>query len=120
MNQKLTQLLKDAKEQEQQKRNAHLVSIGLVDETKTIKEECSSTQPDAEYDFETGKYYIVKYDAIDVTDEEYAEICKYYPDEESSSKLEQNVATIKSILVFFTWLWGIGVAIWIIILLTNL
>ncbi|MFI3331705.1 MAG: hypothetical protein R3Y38_07870 [Rikenellaceae bacterium] len=32
----------------------------------------------------------------------------------------KDISTIKTILVFFTWLWGIGAVLWIILLLTGM
>ncbi|MFR9523353.1 MAG: hypothetical protein SNH94_02135 [Rikenellaceae bacterium] len=44
---------------------------------------------------------------------------KEIPIEQVVRKMANNISTIKSIMVFFTWLWGIGVALWIIILIVN-
>ena len=83
MNQKVENLIKQKKElldvSRKQIRDKHLISIGLIDEEKTRRvylDFCSET---AKYDAEKQMYYGEVADALEVTDEEYAEVCKYFP-----------------------------------------
>ena len=77
MNEKIENLIK-------QMRDKHLISLGLIDENRTEREyvDYYSERAKAEHakrDRKTGKYYLEKLQALDITDEEYEEICKYFP-----------------------------------------
>lgn len=60
-------------------RDNHLISLGLTDENKTTRKYTYNYSSTAKYDEETKRFYKEVPAAISVTDEEYAEICKYYP-----------------------------------------
>ncbi len=84
MNPKLKEFLNNKRTEELIKRNEHLISLGLIDETKTIKKR--TYHPNREYGFnlydqEKKMFYRedVFYSAIEVTDEEYEQILKYAP-----------------------------------------
>ena len=89
MNPKLQAYLEKAKDeqrkQELEKRNAFLISLGLIDEEKsTVK--WSKTFRDSEddsqypyYDEEKGMYYRGTQEAIEVSDEEYEELLRVVP-----------------------------------------
>ena len=69
------------KEKKLERRNNHLIKLGIVDQTKIKK---------------TGNfYYEDSYDALDVSDEEYALICKYAPEEQKIEKDEEDIAIAK-------------------------
>ncbi len=56
------------------------------------------------------------------TRDDIADKCNPSPQatiEEMVGRIDGNISTIKSIMVFFTWLWGISVLIVIIALITN-
>lgn len=78
-----------------QKRNKHLVALGLVDESKPIKTRkyTKGYEPGYHFDQEKQLYYtdVVTYEPIDITDEEYHELLKYVPIE-----YEKNDVTIES------------------------
>ena len=74
-----------------QKRDKHLISIGLIDEGKTSRfyvGEDGYDSNNALYDNEKLKYYSENVGALDVTDEEYAEICKYFPQSKKEDKVD--------------------------------
>ena len=86
MNLQVENLLKTEKERiiasDKQKRDKHLISIGLVDKEKSIRiysEQDIYTSEFDKYDDEKKKYYKENAVALDVTDEEYNEVCKYFP-----------------------------------------
>ena len=79
MNPKLEKFLNQRRREELEDRNKHLVMVGLTDDTKKIPPIYSKKEfAGSKYDYLSKKYYTDK-GAIDVTDEEYAEICKYNP-----------------------------------------
>ncbi len=131
MNPKVEELLQSAKKKEQVKRGEYLISLGLIDETRKVKvyykSKPKSHTDNFIYDDEKKAYYKITDAPIDITDEEYAELCKYYSntrDERANptqiNPMQADIKTIKNIMVFFTCLWAVGVIIWLIILLKNL
>lgn len=101
MNPKVQEILDKKKAEELQRRNEHLISLGLVDEEKSSS---------IVYDEENQLSYDIENFAIEVTDEEYAEICKYYPEEvniESNQytelKMKKDISSIK----FWVKFWSI-------------
>ena len=83
MSKKVQEFIDKMKKEERKKRDEHLISLGLIDESKTIitriDENVYSHTPDSRYDKEKGCYYVetTKYFPIEITDEEYQEILKY-------------------------------------------
>ncbi len=77
----INKMKKEQKEEELRQKEAFLISIGLVDETKKIEviEYCDYDGPDCKWDKEEGKHFKIKeeYAPIEVTDEEYQELLKY-------------------------------------------
>lgn len=94
MNRKIEEFLKAKKETEKKKRDEHLISLGLVDETKSTihREYCEGNRPGSKYDEDKDRYYIEHVEAVplEVTDEEYREILRYAPIEDGDRK---NVTT---------------------------
>ena len=93
MNPKVEEFIRKAKEQQQieekKERDILLISLGLVDETKTIEIVEYSATRDEEHKFiDPQKKMFYKKDVfpapIDVTDEEYNEILKYIPSKDIS------------------------------------
>jgi len=85
-NEKVENLIKNEKERleasKRHMRNNHLINLGLIDEGKTIRSYLGEVGYDSEtsvFDDEKQRYYSVSSKALDVTDEEYNEICKYFP-----------------------------------------
>lgn len=60
-------------------RDEHLISLGLVDEEKSARKYYDYYFYDAKWDQEKELYFIGISGAIEVTDEEYRKICKYFP-----------------------------------------
>lgn len=83
MNEKVENLIKEEKARlwaiEQQQRDNHLIRLGLIDESKSNKKYQDYFSEDAKFDPETNLYYKAANLPLEVTDEEYAEICKYFP-----------------------------------------
>lgn len=96
MNPTIHKFIENEKQKRLEARDKHLKKLGII--SNELDNNCN-------------------YKPICVTDEEYAEICKYQP---PKTQLERDISTIKNIMVFFTWLWAIGIALWIIILIANL
>jgi len=86
-NEKVENLIKQEKERQdtsqKQMREDHLISLGLIDENKTerkyLNNPYDADDASRKYDPDKGKYYAERRAALDVTDEEYEEICKYFP-----------------------------------------
>ena len=114
MNEKVENLIKQEKERletsEKQMRKNHLISIGLIDENKTERRyiEDSKVVPIAgKYDKEQKKFYIEKPFAIDVSDDEYQEICKYFPPEKEEFISKTNAENILNVMSIVTLVCGI-------------
>ena len=90
MNPKVQEFLDKKKEEELKRRNEHLISLGLVDKSKKEKKYGSAFRNNAIQEEETGRYYVERYGALEVTDEEYAEICKYCPETTNSNSQKIN------------------------------
>lgn len=84
----LDKKIAEKKAEELKLRNEHLINLGLVD-TENIEKIYVKTQViGSKIDNENNQFYIEKYNAIKVTDEEYNEICKYYPETTNSNSQE--------------------------------
>ena len=86
MKEQVENLLRTEKERitvsEKKKRDKHLISIGLIDEGKTTRiyqDEDGYEPNNAIFDEDKSKFYTEGFGALEVTDEEYDEICKYFP-----------------------------------------
>jgi hypothetical protein len=83
MNDKVDNLIRQAKESKKQEeiiaRENHLRSIGLIDENKTTRAYANYYSESSKFDQDKGLYYKEVVGVIDVTDEEYEQICKYFP-----------------------------------------
>ena len=83
MNAKVQEFIDKMKEIEKTKKEEKLISLGLIDESKTITKrktiDVDQFTTNAKYDSINKEYYVEtnEYFAIDVTDEEYQEILKY-------------------------------------------
>ena len=98
MNPKVEEFINKMKEEQEKQKKEYLISLGLVDESKSINtieilDKWDGTN-DCEWDFKLQKYCkkVQKYEALDVTDEEYQEILKYAPIAETqrSNELKPN------------------------------
>jgi len=103
-NEKVENLIKKEKERldasKKQMRDKHLISLGLNDETKIIriyKGEDGYNPDNAVYDKEKKKYYIETLAALDVTDEEYEEICKYYSPTQPEKEITKPKTTLNTV-----------------------
>jgi len=90
MNPKVQEFLDKKKEEELKRRNEHLISLGLVDKSKKEKKYGSAFEDNAIKEEVTGRYYVERYGALEVTDEEYAEICKYCSETTNSNSQKIN------------------------------
>ena len=133
MNEKVENLIKQERERlealKKQERDRHLISIGLVDENKTARKYQEFYSESAQWDEEKRRHYKEIVGALDVTDEEYIEICKYYPPSTSEEEIKKNVLesnsasqtkslnTIKNIAVFYLVITIIGIIAWLVVLL---
>lgn len=95
MNAKVQEFIDKMKKEEKKQRDAKLISLGLIDETKsTLKREYYNYfHVDFKYDKDKNLYYkeVGSYAPIDVTDEEYQEILKYSPNIDAESKADKKV-----------------------------
>jgi len=96
---------------EKQKRDNLLISIGLVDKEKSSRIYSNVNYETSEYklyDAEKKAYYKESFAALDVTEEEYLEICKYLPTEKTKvGKRYPALRTIAGIFSGFAWIIGI-------------
>lgn len=131
MNERI-QLLLDKKRSELEaeridRRNRHLIEIGLYELGDSVvwADEWDAS-PGWKFDKEKGKYYkeaTAQKKAISVTDEEYAEICKLFPenqvrteDVEIDKSAEKTLRTIANVLLIV----GIIVSVIIIVVASAL
>jgi len=112
MNEKVEKFLQVQKEIELQKKNKHLISLGIIDDSLAEKIYLKGS-----YSEEYAKYYHFYKDdkgwfkygkgikAVQVTDEEYAEICKYSPQQDNSINHEKEIISqlnsIRQMVKFF-------------------
>jgi len=94
MNDKVDNLIKQEKERllslKQQMRDNHLISLGLIDESKTFRKYQNYFSESAKLDEENQKFYTESVGALDVSEEEYAEICKYFPPKFQKNEILNN------------------------------
>lgn len=88
MNPKVQEFINKMKEEQENQKKKHLISLGLIDEEKTKRgivylDNWDGTK-DCKFDNEKNKYYKESFvpAAIEVTEEEYQKILKYAPIEE--------------------------------------
>ena len=116
----INKMKEEQKEKELKKRKEHLVSLGLIDENKgTYK--TSKVFPNEEgwhFDFKEQVYYKGTKSAIEVTEEEYQEILKYAPLEETKKATPEKdttwanaIKTIANILLALNIIGGIILSI---------
>jgi hypothetical protein len=83
MNKQLEEFIAQKKEKinhsKIEKRNKHLIELGLIDKSKTKREyyDAWNADPGLIYDETEKKYYIETPVPLEITDEEYDEVCKY-------------------------------------------
>ena len=117
MNPKLQTFLKDQKEKEKDRIDKHLIRLGLIDDSKERKESYADfNQGDfTYYDRKSDRYIKVTKGAIDVTDSEYEEICKYFPDtleyNINSSNTVADTYTVIAVIIFILGLIGLIVGL---------
>lgn len=96
MNERVQQLLdkrrKELESERMDRRNRHLIEIGLYElGDSVVWADDWDASPGWKFDKEKGKYYkeaTAQKKAIPVTDEEYAEICKLFPEDSSKDANE--------------------------------
>lgn len=124
MNEKVEALISKRKEELRKRslkrRNQHLVDLGLVSEKSTRQYfDTWQNTPDCKWDEEKKKYYIGVEVPLEVTDEEYAEICKYFPETTSMVEIEtfgaevtlKTIASIILVVGILSFLILVGMAI---------
>ena len=93
MNEKVKNLIEQGKNRKKQMRDNHLRSLGLIDENIITEERKYQDFYSAEYakfDTKTQRFYTEIHAALEVTDEEYEEICKYFPPTQSENRNTNN------------------------------
>ena len=105
MNQKIENLIKKKKMYLDVIRDNHLVSIGLIDEEKKRRIYLASYSATAKYDKEKKMSYKEGVGALEVTDEEYAEVCKYFPP--GSETLGTSAETTLNVIAVIVLICGI-------------
>jgi hypothetical protein len=135
MSEKVDNLIEQEKDRlealKKQMRDRHLISLGLLDEGKSERKYSNTLSGHCKWDEEKKMYYTESICALTVTDEEYLEICKYYPPSQSEEELKKSVLesnsisqtkslkTIKNIAVFYLVITIIGIIAWLIILIET-
>lgn len=116
MNEKVSKLIEQAKQQEKAIREEHLISLGLVNENKTVRvySDYSSNLYD-KWDEEAKQYYYEAPAALDVTDEEYAEILKYYPVDNKVNKINNGAEKFLEGTIAFILVLGILASFFLLI-----
>ena len=92
MNPKVEEFINKMKEEQEKQKKEHLISLGLIDESKSVEiieyYDAWHGTPGCEYLPKEQKFRkkVQKYEALDITDEEYEEILKYAPIEDRMDK----------------------------------
>lgn len=126
MNEQIEKWIENRKSEQrkefEQKRDEHLVNIGLTDESKTIRKYYDYFIEGMQYDEDKGRYYKDSNGPIDVSDEEYAEICKYAPFKEfkqvQMKGLNNGVEGFLNIMAYITL--SVGVIAFIVLLASSI
>lgn len=93
---------------EKEKRDKHLISLGLIDEGKTIRQYIDNYSENSFFDKEKNQRYIEIVGALDVTDEEYLEICKYFPTVDEKVIVSFKGSGVKTLYGFGTFFFYIA------------
>lgn len=123
MNPKVEELIskkqEEIKSEKQKRRENHLIRLGLTaDGTQRKYMEYYTNSPDCKWDEEKQMYYIGSAVAIDVTDEEYAEICKYYPEGETNVVENETYGAENTLKTIAGIILGIGIIATFIFIIT--
>jgi hypothetical protein len=106
MNKKVHELIEAEKERlestKKTLRDKHLINLGLIDEVKTAREyKDAYSENYPYYDSEVNKHYRETKVALGVTDQEYEEICRFFPTKaekvDDSNTYENTLNTIGNI-----------------------
>lgn len=103
------------------KREKHLIEIGLIDKNRSRYTDFNgNTLTKEKYDSFIAAGYTVyeQKEALEVTDEEYAEICKYAPEKSITDGVADRAAE-RGIANFANAVKIIGVILWIILALIG-
>lgn len=96
MNPKVQELIskkqEEIKKEKLEKREHHLIKLGLTANTKRVYFDNWTNSPDCKYDEEKKKYYEETAGALEVSDEEYNEICKYFPEENDDEPTTESIS----------------------------
>jgi hypothetical protein len=119
MKEQIENLLRTEKERivasDKKKRDSHLISLGLIDKEKSgriyySEDGYSWASGDIHLDKEKNEYYKGIDVALDVTDEEYMEICKYFPPSKADMKevgIKSGAETTLSVIATIVLIGGI-------------
>ncbi|MBQ9434537.1 MAG: hypothetical protein IJU33_00210 [Bacteroidales bacterium] len=122
MNPQVAEFIEKQKEKVIKRKEAHLRKLGLIDSEKSEKQYASANLPAWEREqkgyvnYDENGYYRVVNQALNVTDEEYAEICKYCPPEKTitdafEKKMLEQVDILRKMMKFFVILTIISLVI---------
>lgn len=119
--------IKGFREIELEKKKKHLIKLGLVDKKKLEIIKYSYFFEGAKYDFKEGIYFKEVPVTLELSDEEYAELCKYYPeevniekDQYTEQKMRKDISSIKSWVMFWSILSIVIAIIVVIFLISNM
>ncbi len=94
MNAKVQELIDlkiaEAKAKKEEAKRKHLVELGLIEGVERVYSDTYTYGADTKYDEERKQYYVEVPQAIEVSDEEYAEICRYYPESKGAAVAEND------------------------------
>lgn len=122
MNEEAQSLIEKKQEEIREVRNKHLISLGLIDESKNKRIETKIRSYNTTYDPLKNIHYFIEEVPIKLTDEEYSELCKYYPprevlkEDESDNKMKKDIDIIKIVLLVWSILFLISMFFLIIIM----
>lgn len=112
MNEQVKSFIEKAKDEQEtsklKERNQHLISLGLIDENRSEGKYQNYFSETARWDEDKKMYYKGVDVAIEVTDEEYNEICKYYPPTEKKLKVDYQGSGVKTLNGFGTFFFFIA------------
>ncbi len=79
MNERVQSLIREKQEEIREAKNKHLISLGLIDESRSKRVELVSYKEGSIFDPKKGLYIYDEKFPIELTDAEFIELCKYYP-----------------------------------------
>lgn len=102
-------------------RRKHLLELGLYDKTKaTIFKEQPAKTDGLKYDYAMKVYFTGEIVPVEVSDEEYAEICKYAPENADSAPKTDTGKDERLLSSMSTWILVVGIILSAVLIIASI